>query len=204
MVQTARFSGACDSGWAGPALGMNENILNLPNFLTLCRIVLTPLIVYAILLHQTWLALGMMFVAGVSDMLDGWVAKRFGQQTIVGAYMDPIADKLLLIGSIVALYLIGQVPLFLFLAVVFRDVIIVGGAIMYELVTRRLKMEPTLLSKATTVLQIVYVLVVILNMVYLLPAWLVHLSVWCTFTLTCMSGIHYMIAWTLKAMREEV
>jgi len=182
---------------------MKENILNLPNFLTLCRIAMTPLIVYAVLRHQAWLALGMMLVAGVSDMLDGWVAKRFGQQTIVGAYMDPIADKLLLIGSIVALYLTGQVPLFLFLAVVFRDVIIVGGAIMYELVTRRLKMEPTLLSKATTVLQIVYVLVVILNMVYPLPAWLVHLSVWSTFALTCLSGIHYMIAWTLKAMREE-
>ena len=182
---------------------MSEKILNLPNLLTLCRIALTPVIVYAILLEQAWLALGMMFMAGISDMLDGWVAKRFGQQTIVGAYMDPIADKLLLIGSIVSLYLIGQVPLFLFLAVVFRDVIIVGGAIMYELVTRRLKMEPTLLSKATTVWQIVYVLIILLNMVRPLPTWLTAASAWSTFVLTCLSGAHYMIAWTLKAMHEE-
>jgi len=182
---------------------MRESILNLPNLLTLSRIILTPVIVYAILLEQAMLALGLMLVAGASDMLDGAVAKRFGQQTIVGAYMDPIADKLLLISSIVALYMINQVTLFLFLAVVFRDVIIVGGAVMYELVTHRLKMEPTLLSKATTVFQIVCVLIILLNMAQPLPTLLITVSIWSTFMLTCLSGIHYLVAWTLKAMHEE-
>jgi len=181
---------------------MTENILNLPNLLTLSRILLTPVVMYAILLEQAPLALGLMLVAGISDMLDGAIAKRFGQQTRVGAYMDPIADKLLLISSIVALYMVNQVTLFLFLAVVFRDVIIVGGAITYELVTHRLKMEPTLLSKATTVSQILFVLLVILNMAQPLPALLVTLATWFTFVLTCLSGIHYMVVWTLKATRE--
>jgi len=182
---------------------VREGIINLPNLLTLSRIVLTPFIVYAILLGQPGLSLGLMVVAGISDMLDGAIAKRFNQFTIVGSYMDPIADKLLLIGCIVALFIVNQVPLYLFLAVIFRDVIIVGGALTYELVTHKLKMEPTFLSKATTVAQILYVLVAMFHMIYSLPLLAIQAANWATFTFTFISGIHYMIVWTLKAMRAE-
>jgi len=182
---------------------VNENIINIPNLLTLSRILLTPFVVYAILLEQATLALGLMFVAGISDMLDGVIAKRFNQHTVVGSYMDPIADKLLLISVIVTLFIVDQVPLFLFLAVVFRDVIIVGGAVTYELVTRRLKMEPTFLSKATTTLQIIYVLIIMLNMAVSLPEIVLQIAVWTTFVFTFLSGVHYMVAWTLKAANEE-
>ena len=97
-----------------------------------------PIIVYAILIEHAMAALILLIIAGLTDGLDGYWAKRFNQATKIGAYLDPIADKLMLLGMIIALFIIDQVPLYLFLAVVFRDVIIVGGAIAYELVTHRL------------------------------------------------------------------
>ena len=182
---------------------MNLAIIKLPNLLTLSRIVLTPVIVYAILREQAGMALILMIVAGFSDGLDGYLAKRFHQQTTLGAYLDPIADKLLLVSSIVALFLVDRTPLFLFLAVVFRDVIILIGALAYEMVTHQLQMQPTHLSKATTAVQIAYVAIVLLSMAYpLSPLWL-SMMAWLTFAITCASGLHYMWLWTLKAVRAE-
>lgn len=182
---------------------VKENIINPPNLLTLSRILLTPIIVYTILVEQAVIALLLIGIAGITDCLDGWWAKRLNQVTTIGAYLDPIADKLLLMGAIVSLFIIDRVPLMLFLAVVFRDVIIVVGAIAYELVTRKLQMQPTLISKLTTVLQILYVAMALLHMIHPLPISLVQIITWTTFAFTCISGIHYMLLWTLKAMREQ-
>lgn len=182
---------------------MNTAITKLPNLLTLSRIVLTPLIVYAILREQASAALILMIIAGISDGLDGFLAKRFQQQTTIGAYLDPIADKLLLVSCIVALFLIDRVPLFLFLAVLFRDVIILLGALAYEMVTHQLKMQPTYLSKLTTTVQIIYVAIMLLHMAYPLSPLLLAVAEWLTFAVTCASGLHYMWLWSLKAMREE-
>jgi len=182
---------------------MNKTVINLPNLLTLARILLTPFIVYSILTGDSVQALVLMVVAGLTDMLDGAIAKHFDMQTVVGAYMDPIADKLMLVSTIVSLFIMNQIPLFLFLAVVFRDVIIVVGALAYELVTHRLEMRPTYISKATTTLQIVYVSAILLNMAHPLPALIMATVLWITFMLTFISGVQYMVLWTLKAMREE-
>ena len=182
---------------------MIRKIINLPNLLTLGRMLITPFIVYSILNGSTVQALVLMVIAGLTDLLDGAIAKHFHMQTVVGAYMDPIADKLMLVGSIISLFIIGQVPMFLFLAVVFRDVIIVIGAMAYELVTHRLEIQPTYLSKVTTVAQIVYVSSVLLHIVYPLPVFMMHTAAWITFALTCMSGVQYMLLWTGKAMHEE-
>lgn len=171
--------------------------------LTLSRILITPFLVFMILEQQALLALAVFIFAGLTDMLDGLWAKRFHQETDIGALLDPIADKLLLVSCIVVLFSIGHVPLFLFLAVIFRDVIIIVGAIAYELVTHKLKMEPSWFSKATTVMQLVYTAVVLLNMATPILSMLVDITAWLTFGLTCISGLHYMIVWTLKAMRTE-
>jgi len=182
---------------------MQGRILNIPNLLTLARIILTPFIVYAILKDEALLALLLMVTAGVTDMLDGAIARYFNQRSTVGAYMDPLADKLMLIGTIVALFIIDRTPLFLFLAVVFRDVIIIVGAIAYELVTRRLKMEPSMASKATTFFQIVYVVSVLLHGIWPLPEMLMQAILWLTFALTCLSGVQYMLVWMRKAVTAE-
>jgi cardiolipin synthase len=184
---------------AGAVIG---EVINAPNLLTLARILLTPFIVFTILSGEPVQALALMFIAGLTDMLDGAIAKRFNLQTAVGAYMDPIADKLMLVSAIVSLFIIDQAPLFLFLAVFFRDVIIIMGAIAYEMVTHRLKMEPTFLSKATTTVQIIFVLLILLSMAVPLPLWIIQAATWLTFIITCLSGVQYMVLWMLKAVRE--
>ncbi len=183
---------------------MQERILNIPNLLTLGRILLTPFIIYAILEHQPMLALLLMAIAGLTDMLDGAIARYFNQRSIVGAYMDPLADKLMLIGSFVTLFVIDQIPLFLFIAVLFRDVIIIIGAIAYELVTHKLEMEPSMASKVTTFLQIVFVLATLADMAWQMPGETIQLALlWLTFAFTCLSGIQYMVVWMHKAVSAE-
>jgi len=178
----------------------STRLLNIPNFLSLSRIVMTPLIAYALLRNEAKLALFLLFIAGISDMLDGVIARFFNQRTIVGAYLDPLADKLMLLTIMVTLFHLGVVPSFLFLAVVFRDILIVLGAISYEMVTHNLKMEPTMASKATTAMQIICLLVLISNMAWPIVPWLVSLCVWLAFGLTVISGLHYLVVWTKKAV----
>lgn len=180
-----------------------DNILSIPNILTLARIVVTPFIVYAILNGEALLALILMVAAGITDMLDGAIARIFNQRTTVGAYIDPLADKIMLISMFVTLFHIDKVPLFLFLAVIFRDLIIVLGAVAYEMVTHQLKMQPTMLSKVTTFMQIVFVVTLLVHMAWSIPLLLLEMVQWATFLITCASGLHYMVAWTRKAADEE-
>jgi len=184
-------------------IALMGNVINIPNLLTLGRILLTPLIVYFILIDQPMQALIFMAIAGLTDMIDGAIAKHFNMRTTVGAYLDPLADKLMLVSTIVCLFYVGEVPLFVFLAVVFRDAIIIGGAALYELVTQRLKMEPTFLSKVTTTVQIFYVLLSLLHMAHGFPGVLMQFAIWLTFALTTVSGVQYMVLWTLKAVKVE-
>jgi len=149
------------------------------------------------------MALILMIAAGITDMLDGAIARYFDQRTTVGAYLDPLADKLMLISMFVTLFIIGEVPLFLFLAVIFRDVIIVVGAMAYEMVTHSLKMEPSMASKATTFMQIIYVVTLLLHMAYPLGEPWIEVVTWSTFAVTCISGLHYLLVWTRKAVTEE-
>ncbi len=203
MVSASRHANYSHTVRLAGSIACMKSILNIPNILTLSRIILTPVIVYAILSGEALMALVLMIAAGVTDMLDGAIARYFDQRTTVGAYLDPLADKLMLISMVVTLFMIGKVPLFLFLAVVFRDAIIVLGAIAYEMVTHSLKMEPSLISKATTFMQIVYVVSLLLQMAYPLTELWIQTVVWITFTVTCVSGLHYMLVWTRKATFEE-
>ncbi|MFQ5345134.1 MAG: CDP-alcohol phosphatidyltransferase family protein [Mariprofundus sp.] len=192
------------AGWYANFIMIHDRILNIPNILTLARIIITPFIVYAIIEHQPVLALILMGIAGVTDMLDGAIARYFNQRSTVGAYMDPLADKLMLISTIVSLYFIGQVPLFLFLAVVFRDMIIMVGALAYEMVTHKLEMQPSISSKVTTFLQIMLVLTVLSDLAWQLPNdWILTSMIWLTFAFTCISGLQYMIVWMRKAVTAE-
>ncbi|MDX8395919.1 MAG: CDP-alcohol phosphatidyltransferase family protein [Mariprofundaceae bacterium] len=178
-------------------------VLNIPNVLTLIRMILTPVIVYAIFTDKAWIALGLMVFAAITDMLDGAIARYFNQRTKVGAYLDPLADKVMLITLILTLIVTNQVPLFLFLAVVLRDIVIVSGAWFYELATHDLKIEPSLASKTTTGMQMMYVAMVLVHMAYPLPMLWLEIATWLTFIVTCVSGVHYMVAWARKASHQE-
>jgi cardiolipin synthase len=144
-------------------------------------------------------------VAGLTDALDGFFAKRCGWQTWLGGILDPLADKLMLVACFVSLGLIGAHPEWLTWLVVGRDVVIVAGAVAYHNFIGRISAQPTLLSKFTTCIQISYVLAQLVNLTtwFSLPrAWLQGL-IWLTALCTLASGAQYVVVWSAKAMQAR-
>lgn len=173
----------------------------LPNIITGMRLALTPYLVW-LLLHNAYAdALLVFVVMGVSDALDGFLAKHFNWQSLLGAYLDPLADKTMLVSAYVALTLQGLIPAWLAALVVARDVVILCGAIAYHWVTRRLEMKPTVVSKANTLFQIVLVLAVISNQLSPLPDGLLPLLTWATLCTTLASGAGYVWEGSRRARR---
>src|SRR5580765_7929264 len=130
-------------------------MLNLPNFLTLLRILTIPVFLEFLSYHFYWEALVVFAIGGLTDFLDGFVARWMKQQTALGAYLDPVADKLLVITSFIMLGLIGGIPMWLAVVVVARDVLIViGYVVIHFLVDEPLKVRPTRLGKWSTTLQL--------------------------------------------------
>lgn len=130
--------------------------MNLPNLITLGRILLVPVIVWAIGSGQFVVALVLFLLAGISDAIDGFLAKHFSMQSEIGALLDPLADKALLVTIYVALGITGDIPRWLVILVVSRDIMIVGAVILSWLVGRPIPMKPLLVSKANTVAQVMF------------------------------------------------
>lgn len=130
---------------------------HLPNVLTVTRIVAVIPLVGLMWTGHYWGALAVAMVAGVSDMLDGQLARRFGWQSQFGGWADPAADKILMSASYVTLALMGVLPVWLAALVIFRDAIIAGGALLYRGLFGQFKAQPTLLSKATTLAQVLLI-----------------------------------------------
>lgn len=126
----------------------------IPNLITVARLFAVPVFVILLLDGNMTAAVWVFVAAGVSDALDGFLAKRFDAASTVGAYLDPIADKALLLAAFVTLGVISEVPGWLVVMVVFRDLVIVGGALLYHTVTQALTMEPLGVSKLNTAVQI--------------------------------------------------
>lgn len=135
---------------------MNRKVLisTLPNLITLARLMAVPVSIWLILDDRLAAAFWLFVAAGVSDAVDGFLAKRFRARTEFGAYLDPLADKALLVSVYVTLGHAGYVATWLVILIVFRDVLIIGGAILYQTMTQSLRMEPLLISKINTCAQI--------------------------------------------------
>ena len=166
------------------------------------RLLLVPPVVMLILAEDYSLALGLFFLAGVSDGVDGFLAKRFGWQSELGGLLDPLADKLLMMLSIAALALGGLVPLWLAAVIVLRDLVIVAGAIAYRYLIGPFTAAPTLISKINTGVQILLVLVVLANQVLLLSANLQPLFLLALATALA-SGGDYVVQWSRRAQRAR-
>ncbi len=137
------------------------NTLNLPNLISLARLLSVPLIVSLILSHQLTAAFFVFMIAGLSDALDGFLARVFKARTTLGAYLDPIADKALLVGVFIALGHTGYVELWVIVLIVFRDALIVGGILLLFLFKSTVEMKPLMISKINTVVQLSYALFVL-------------------------------------------
>ena len=129
--------------------------LSIPNLITLGRILLVPVIVWAITAGEMRLAFGVFLVAGISDAVDGFLAKRFGMTSELGAYLDPLADKALIVSIYVALGIAGALPRWLVILVVSRDIMIVGAVMLSWLMGKPVAVKPLLVSKLNTLAQIV-------------------------------------------------
>ena len=175
---------------------------DIPNLITLLRILLVPPFLFALFKGAYLTALALFFVAGASDGLDGFLAKRYDWGSRFGSIMDPIADKLLLVAAFLALTWLTLIPLWLTLVVLGRDVLIVAGATAYHFWVGHYRLDPAGLSKINTLVQIVLVLTVIITAATgstplggLITHWLIYL----TFATTVMSGIHYVALWGHRA-----
>jgi cardiolipin synthase len=169
----------------------NDFALNLPNVLTLIRILMTPLFVVLLINTHYVLALAIFALAGITDGLDGFMARIANQKTALGAFLDPVADKLLLISAYVVLGIQQVLPPWLSLVVISRDVLIVVGILVLTLLQVSFAIQPSMISKCTTVAQLATVFLALLTIQApgirhaLLP--LYALSA----VLTIASGLHY-------------
>jgi cardiolipin synthase (CMP-forming) len=167
--------------------------INLPNFITLIRILLTPLFVIFLLKETFFAAILVFSVASISDGLDGFIARCYNQRTELGAYLDPIADKFLLMASFITLGFQKHIPVWLSVIVISRDIVIVVGLALLTMMDIRIRIRPSIISKVTTFTQLVAVLVTLIypeNPVYPMSKYVLF---WLTAGLTTISGLHYMI-----------
>jgi len=135
--------------------------LSIPNLITLARILAVPVIVWAIAAGEIRIAFALFLLAGLSDLVDGFLAKRFGMATDLGAYLDPLADKAMIVSIYVALGIVEAMPRWLVILVVSRDIMIVGAVILSWLIDKPMRLKPLNVSKLNTVAQIVYATLVL-------------------------------------------
>jgi cardiolipin synthase (CMP-forming) len=181
---------------AGLRRRAGSSSLSLPNLITLGRILLVPVVVWAISSGAMWIAFVLFLVAGVSDAVDGFLAKRFNMTTVLGAYLDPLADKALIVSIYVTLGISNVIPHWLVILVVSRDILIVGGVMLAWLVGTPLKVKPLLVSKLNTVAQIAFACVVLGSLGFAIEARTLTLVLMGLVTaLTLMSVAAYVAEW---------
>jgi cardiolipin synthase len=162
MALGRRYTAACRRR-AGPPKSEARRffagalILSIPNLITLARILLVPVMVWAITAGEMKIAFVLFLVAGLSDLVDGYLAKRFNMATELGAYLDPLADKAMIVSIYVTLGIAGAIPRWLVILVVSRDLLIVGGVLFSWLLGKPVSVKPHPVSKANTAAQLLLV-----------------------------------------------
>ncbi|WP_315920354.1 CDP-alcohol phosphatidyltransferase family protein [Mesorhizobium sp. SP-1A] len=168
----------------------------IPNLITILRFLLVPAIVFAMLEARWGWAFTGFVVAGISDGVDGFIARRFDQRSRLGAYLDPMADKILLVSVFVVLGFVGELPLWLVVVAVSRDVLIVCAVILSSVMGQPVEMQPLMVSKANTVMQIVLAAVALAELGYGLSLGPVRPAlIMISGLLTVASTAAYLVAW---------
>ncbi|MGE3782278.1 MAG: CDP-alcohol phosphatidyltransferase family protein [Alphaproteobacteria bacterium] len=180
----------------GQALRLIELNLNLPNAITLARLASVPVVIGLVLGGRYAAAFWVFIGAGVSDAVDGYIAKRFDRRTPVGAVLDPVADKALLTGLYITLLLTGHLPGWLVSLVVLRDVLIVIGYVALRASDRTHRLGPLYVSKINTLVQIALVGFVLARLgIGAQAGWVEALLIAATGITTVFSGLCYLVRW---------
>ncbi|MEZ5453294.1 MAG: CDP-alcohol phosphatidyltransferase family protein [Thiothrix sp.] len=176
----------------------------IPNIITVVRILSIAPICWLLWKESYALALALLVLAGLSDALDGFLARRYGWFTRLGAMLDPMADKLFVVSVFIVFGLKGTLPWWLIVLVIGRDVVIVLGALAYKLVRGQLDMHPLLISKLNTGLQIFLLAMTLFHVaMYPLPDWFNQGLQWLVAATTFLSGIAYVYLWGRYALMKE-
>ncbi len=166
--------------------------LTIPNLITLVRILLTPLIIILLIQKRYGTALLVFVLAGLSDLADGLIARHWEQRSPLGTFLDPLADKLLLVSSFVTLSVYRLIPSWLTVLVISRDAVLVLGALLLKIFDYPVVIRPTLAGKTTAAGQMITVLLVLLSRQWALPPVLLHGWFVGVGLLTAASGIQYL------------
>ena len=178
--------------------------MTLPNLISLARLLSVPVVIWAILADEMPLAFWLFVAAGVSDAVDGFLARRSGSRSVVGGFLDPLADKALMVSVYITLGRIEFLPLWVVIMVVSRDVLIIGGAILFHTMNHSLKPEPLMVSKLNTVAQIVLAATV-LGELSMGADWhmAVTMLIWAVAATTLASGGSYIVQWSRRIATME-
>lgn len=170
--------------------------MSIPNLITLARILCVPLIVWAITAGEMMGAFILFLAAGISDAVDGFLAKRFNMASELGGYLDPLADKALIVSIYVALGITEAIPRWLVILVVSRDIMIIGAVMLTWLIGKPMRMKPHPVSKANTVAQIFLACLVLAALAFRFDAgWLLPVSISLVAVLTLLSIAFYVAEW---------
>jgi cardiolipin synthase len=175
-------------------INQKENNMNIPNFLSLLRIILVPVFVIFLIQDSYIKALIVFTIAGLTDALDGTLARLLNEQTKLGAFLDPLADKLLLSTSFISLSIFGLIPGWLTVIVISRDFIILLGIVILSMMSITYEIHPIFISKITTALQIgtVFLTLFLKSFNYSIVSHdLIIILAWLTASFTIISGLWY-------------
>ena len=178
--------------------------MTIPNFITIFRFLLVPAVIWALVSGNVEWALACFVVAGVSDAVDGFIARHFDQRSELGAYLDPMADKILLVSVFVVLGFMGELPSWLVIAAVSRDALIVAAVLLSTIMARPVAMKPLFVSKANTAVQIALAIVVLAELAF--SAFLDQLRpllVIVSGLLTVASAAAYLVQWLRHMGHDE-
>lgn len=177
---------------------------NAANALTLLRLLLAPAVVYALVIGAFDAALWTFLAASLSDGVDGYIARRFHQRSHLGAVLDPLADKLLILGTVLALAWIALLPVWLAVLIAARDAIIIAGAVSYRVLLGTLELAPTWLGKASAFAQFTLVVLTLFNLAgyFEIPPPARSLFFAAVALLTVASGLQYVWIWGRKAVER--
>ncbi|MDW3094187.1 MAG: CDP-alcohol phosphatidyltransferase family protein [Gammaproteobacteria bacterium] len=173
----------------------------IPNAITSARILCVPCLIWMLFHHQFERSLILVLLMGVSDALDGFLARCYGWKTALGAYLDPLADKLMLLSTFIAFAALGWVPWWLAAIIVARDVILLTSAFYYHLSTRQLKIEPLTISKINTFAQIILAASLIYAQVGPLHVQILNVLMTIVACTTVGSGMSYAMEWSRRASK---
>lgn len=177
-------------------------IRDLPNVVTVLRMLLVAPLVWLLMTGRFESALALALVAGISDWLDGWLARRFEWQSRFGGVLDPLADKLLMTATYAALAWLGALPAWLFWLVVARDLVIVTGGLLYHRLIEPFRAEPTTLSKINTLCQLLLMWTVLIVLAgWSGGAWLVGMLILVVALTVVATMVQYVVLWGLRAYR---